>query len=465
MQVAKLSPAWGGGAPGVGAGASEVVVRVADFYQTLIAAIAVGSLYALVALGYTLVYGVLKFINFSHSDVFVLGAWTSFTAALAISTRMGIDPDQSPWWVGLCVVLLAIGVCGTTAFLVERFAYRPLRRAPRLNVLITAIGVSLLLQNVGQIPGWTVARGPEREQTKAESELTEAEKGRVIEVKDGVARVRMPGDPLATVPFGPIPRSMPRLLPDAVLNETVLAGGKMSGGSRRGLVRLDLPADLLEGGQYRLDVVKPGAAGRVESLNIASEAGHYDAGAELSTQPRRNPADLEGMAYRLLKAPLVPIHLVDILIAGSSVALMLGLEFLIFRTKIGTGMRAVSFNTEIASLMGVNVNFIISFTFVLGASLAGAAAFLYANKYPGLNQTAHGVWVLLGLKAFVAAVVGGIGNIRGAVLGGFLIAGIEFFGSRYVSTELKDVYVFGLLILVLLVRPSGLLGSTVREKV
>ncbi len=438
---------------------------MADFYQTLIAAVAVGSLYALVALGYTLVYGVLKFINFAHSDVFVLGAWTSFTGALVIATRMGIEPDRAPWWVGVVVVLLAIAVCGTTAFLVERFAYRPLRRAPRLNVLITAIGVSLLLQNVGQIPGAPVARGPERQVVKADAELTPAERERVVEVRDGKATLRAPGDPLATVPFGAIPRSMPRLLPDAVLNEALVASGAMSGGSRRGVVRLDREVTIRDGGQYRLEVARDGPERRRDSLNVASEAGTYAPGSELATQPRRSAAEVEGARYRLLQAPLVPIHLVDVLIVGSSLVLMLGLQFLIFRTKIGAGMRAVSFNFEIASLMGVNVNFIISFTFVLGASLAGAAAFLYANKYPGLNQTAHGIWVLLGLKAFVAAVVGGIGNIRGAVLGGFLIAGIEFFGSRYVSTELKDVYVFGLLILVLLVRPSGLLGSTVREKV
>jgi len=115
--------------------------------------------------------------------------------------------------------------------------------------------------------------------------------------------------------------------------------------------------------------------------------------------------------------------------------------------------------------MGINVNLVISFTFIVGTALAASASFLYPMKYAGLNQPASGIWVLLGLKAFVAAVVGGIGNVRGAVLGGFLIAGIEFFGSKYISTELKDVYVFGLLILVLLIRPNGLLGKSVREKV
>jgi branched-chain amino acid transport system permease protein len=157
---------------------------------------------------------------------------------------------------------------------------------------------------------------------------------------------------------------------------------------------------------------------------------------------------------------------------------MLGLEFLVFRTRLGRAMRALSFNIENAALMGINVNAVISFTFVLGTALAAAAAFLYPLKYPGLNQPAHQIWVLLGLKAFIAAVVGGIGNIRGAVLGGFLIAGIEFFGTLYgdklfislgarpgLGTSLADVYVFSILILVLLVKPNGLLGSPVKEKV
>lgn len=408
---------------------------MADFSQTLIATIAVGSLYALIALGYTLVYGVLKFINFAHSDVFVLGAWTSFTAAMFTLQKLGTDAEHAPWWVAVCVLLLAVAVCSTTAYLIERFAYRPLRKAPRLNVLITAIGVSLLLQNTGQLSLLTVVRSDS-------------------------------GQPLATVPFGASPKSMPLLLPDAVLNESVVANGTIPPGGPEGVVRLDKPVELLEGRQYRLELVSTQGRRAVdESLNVAERPRGSPSGTDVETQPRRASAELAGASYRLFLSPVVPIRLVDVLIVVTSLVLMAGLQLLVFKTKIGTAMRALSFNTETAALMGVNVNFVISFTFMLGAGLAAAAAFLYPMKYPGLNQTAHGIWVLLGLKAFVAAVVGGIGNIRGAVIGGFLIAGIEFFGSRYVSTELKDVYVFGLLIVVLLVRPSGLLGSTVREKV
>ncbi len=385
------------------------------FLQTLMDAFAVGSLYALIALGYTMVYGILKFINFAHSDVFVLGAWVSFSAAVAagwtppsgwveegqaagvamwviwisgglgglailsyayeqwVQPKLGMEvasriPRVAMWkvvalmtvwaWViigliqvarflksaqmtvlaGAVLLLVAMLTCGLVGFTLERLAYKPLRKAPRLNVLITAIGVSLLLQNLGQL-NWM---------------------------------------------FGTRPQSMPSLLPNSEPLATI--GG-------------------------------------------------------------------------------VKVWLVDVVGAGTAVVLMLLLDWLVFRTKLGRAMRAVSFNTNNAALMGIPVDQVISFTFVLGAMLAAAAGFLYSQKYSGMGQTASATWVLLGLKAFVAAVVGGIGNIRGAMLGGLLIGLLEFFGAAYVSPELRDVYVFGLLILVLLFRPTGLLGSPVREKV
>lgn len=318
--------------------------------QTLMDGLAIGSLYALIALGYTMVYGILKFINFANSDVFALGAWISFTfttliAGIAGWVLTGPSAIAPPLWVGPVVLVLAMVFCGAVGFTIERLAYRPLRRAPRLNVLITAIGVSLLLQNVGQL------------------------------------QFRM-GDHLR-LPFGTRPQRMPPLLPDVIV------------------------------------------------------------------------AQFSG----------VKLTLIDSIGAGTAVLLMLALEWLVFRTKLGRGMRAVSYDTRVASLMGVPVDRVISFTFVLGAMLAAAAGFLYAMKYPVLNQTAAATWVLLGLKAFVAAVIGGIGNVRGAMLGGFFIGLIEMFGVQYLSSDLRDVYVFGLLILVLLVRPAGILGKAVAEKV
>lgn len=322
---------------------------MADFAQTLMTALAVGSLYALIALGYTMVYGILKFINFAHGDIVVWGAWISFTMAKHLLPMLGLDPHNPesapPIWIAALILPATMAVCGAMGFVIERLAYKPLRRAPRLNVLITAIGVSLLLQNVGQL----------------------------------------------NFVFGASPQKMPALIPNLEL------------------LRLSLPS-----GDHTGDVV---------------------------------------------------IGLIDVMIISTSAGLMILLQYLVFHTKLGTAMRAVSYDFEAAALMGVPVDRIVSFTFVLGSALAAAAGFLYAMKYPGLNQPAHATWVLLGLKAFVAAVIGGIGNVRGAVLGGFIIAAVEQFGAYYLSSAYRDVYVFALLILILLVRPSGLLGSTVQEKV
>jgi branched-chain amino acid transport system permease protein len=322
---------------------------MADFAETLITAVVIGSLYALIALGYTMVYGILKIINFAHSDVVVWGAWISYVLAQHLLPACGFDPHHPqpppPLWMALVILAGSMFACGLLGLAIERLAYRPLRHAPRLNVLITAIGVSLLLQNVGQLK----------------------------------------------FVFGADPQSMPRLLPDWT---------------------------------WTIAVFGQGAAARA-----------------------------------------VTVDLIDLVICGTTALLLLGLEWLVFHTKLGTAMRAVSFDSVTASLLGINVDRVISFTFVLGSALAAAAGFLHTMKYQGLNQPAHETWVLLGLKGFVAAVVGGIGNVRGAVLGGFVIAFVEQFGAHYASPHFRDVYVFGLLIAILLVRPTGLLGTSAVEKV
>ncbi|HYF14245.1 MAG TPA: branched-chain amino acid ABC transporter permease [Phycisphaerales bacterium] len=303
------------------------------FLQTLKDGVAIGSLYALIALGYTMVYGILKFINFAHSDIVVLGAWTSLLIAKAIEKAAG----GTPAWLGVPVLLGAMALCALVGFTVERLAYRPLRRAPRLNVLITAIGVSLFLQNLGQ-QEWM---------------------------------------------FGTRPRSLP----------PIVSGNAL--------------------------------------FSVGS----------------------------------VRINILDVVGIGTALALMAGLEWLVFHTKLGRGMRAVSHNTVTASLMGVPVDRVISVTFIIGSSLAAAGGFLWALKYQQINQPADAGWTLLGLKAFVAAVVGGIGNVRGAMLGGLAIGLLENFGVAYFNPSLADVYVFGVLIVVLLFRPSGILGKAVAEKV
>jgi branched-chain amino acid transport system permease protein len=306
---------------------------VTKLLQTLVNSIALGSLYALTALGYTLVYGVLQFINFAHSDVFTVGAWISFTFASAF----GWAVTESPLFAMPLVLLLAMATCAALGVTIEMLAYRPLRRAPRLNVLITAIGVSLFLQNVGQLK-WV---------------------------------------------FGTQPQHMPALIHDSVL------------------------------------------------------------------------FDIAGVSIRL----------VDVTVLVLTALLLFALEALIYRTKLGRAMRAVSFNERVASLMGIDVNRIVSITFAIGSALAAAGGLLFALKYESIKQSADSTWVLLGLKAFVAAVVGGIGNVRGAVAGAVLIAFVEMFGAAYFSPHMRDLYVFVILIGVLLFKPTGLFGKAVVEKV
>jgi branched-chain amino acid transport system permease protein len=301
------------------------------------------------------VFGILQFINFAHGDVFALGAL--LTPVLAIKLLEKINDWHAAWATpivcALIVPVLAIAICALVGFCIERFAYRPLRSAPRLNVLITAIGVSLLMENAGQMHA----------------------------------------------AFGTLPHAVPLLIHDHVLKNV------------RG----------------------------------------------------------------------VDFHLVDAVVLGSAILLMILLQFIVFGTKFGTAMRAVSFNAKAAALMGIDVDKVISITFVIGSALAASAGYLYAMKFQTqtLPQPADPVWILLGMKAFVAAVVGGIGNIRGAMLGGLLIGLIENFGasagglgqqlglwhSSIDTSQYKDVYVFLLLILVLLVRPSGILGKSTVEKV
>jgi branched-chain amino acid transport system permease protein len=303
------------------------------FVQLLLQTLTLGSLYELIALGYTLVYGILRFINFAHSDVVTFGAWVAF----AIAGALGWAGTGSPVFAMPVVMVLAMAASAALGFTIERLAYRPLRKAPRLNVLITAIGVSLLLQNAGQLQAL----------------------------------------------FGKDPVKMPRLLSEAPLFK--LAG--------------------------------------------------------------------------------VQVPWVDVVLVVLTIALVIALQWLVFRTKLGQAMRAVSWSEQTAALMGVPVDKVVSITFMIGSALAAAGGVLYGLKYRQLNQTADALWMLLGLKAFVAAVVGGIGNVRGAVLGAVLIAFIEVFGAGYVSSKMPDLFVFGVLIVMLLFRPAGLLGTPTVEKV
>lgn len=296
---------------------------MAELVQQLINGVSVGAMYALIAIGYTLVYGVLRFINFAHSDVFMVGAY----AGLHVGQRMG----GASWAGGLVSMLAAMAACAALGVVIERLAYKPLRDRSKLTVLITAIGVSMLLQNLGQLV------------------------------------------------FGATPAAFPETLPAT----TFRAGG-------------------------------------------------------------------------------VVVSSKDVVVVGFTLALLGALEFVVLRTKVGTAMRAVAHNHQAAALMGIPTHRIISVTFGLGSALAAAAGFLWAYKFPRVDPY---LGVMPGLTAFVAAVLGGIGNITGAALGGLLLGVIETTvkGSRW-STWTEAV-TFVLLILVLLFRPAGLLGRVQAEKV
>lgn len=298
-----------------------------DFIQHLINGTSLGSIYALIALGYTMVYGILQLINFAHSDVYMIGAFAAYYAAAFLGRQ------SQPGFLTLSILLIAaMSACAIVGFLIERFAYRPLRNAPKLNILITAIGVSLFLQYSAQIV------------------------------------------------FGADPKVFPQILEDSVL------------------------------------------------IDFGSAQ---------------------------LKALDVAVLLITLL-------MMFALKFFIEKTKPGKAMRAVSQNRKVASLMGIKSDQIISMTFMLGSALAGVGAVLVGMKYPKIDPL---MGTLIGLKAFVAAVLGGIGSLPGAVLGGVIMGLSEEMVVGYLSSTYRDALAFGLLILVLIFRPSGLFGQKGVEKV
>ncbi|HEV7301715.1 MAG TPA: branched-chain amino acid ABC transporter permease [Tepidisphaeraceae bacterium] len=305
-----------------------------EFLQQLVNGLSYGAIIALIAVGYTMVYGVLRLINFAHGDVYMLGAMFAFYAA---TNWFGLSAEPT-WPKFFLILLVAMTLCGIVGFLIERLAYRPLRDAPRINSLITAIGVSLFIQYGGQ----------------------------------------------QTAVFGPNPRSFPQIIP-----------------------------------------------------NISGE---------------------------LFNIHGVTVSKVDALILVVTVVLMSALTYLVMFTRTGLALRAVSFRFDTAALMGIPINRIISFTFVLGSVLAAAAGVLVAIKYPKVDPL---MGLMPGVKAFVAAVLGGIGNIPGAVCGGLLLGLTEVLVAGYLpkGSQYKDGVAFVILIAVLLVKPSGLLGKNTIEKV
>ncbi|NLV88415.1 MAG: branched-chain amino acid ABC transporter permease [Tissierellia bacterium] len=297
-------------------------MSIQEFLQHMANGISLGSLYALIAIGYTMVYGILRLINFAHGDIFMLGTYLTF---------YGIIFTPIPWYI---VFILAPALTGLLGLVLERLAYKPLRESPRITVLISAIGASFLLQNLGILV------------------------------------------------FGGRPKAFPT---PAILEKVLNVGG-------------------------------------------------------------------------------VSIAIVNFVIPIVTVILLIGLNYVIQKTKTGMAMRALSKDYETASLMGININGIISITFFIGSFLAAMGGIMWGVKYPQLMP--H-MGVLPGLKCFIAAVIGGIGNITGAVLGGFILGLGEILLIAFLPTltGYRDAFAFILLIVILLLKPTGLMGEKITEKV
>jgi branched-chain amino acid transport system permease protein len=302
------------------------------FFQELVNGITTGALYSLIALGFSMVYGVLKLLNFAHGDLYMVGAYIGF---FLIQFFGGAAHVSIPVPLLLVIMfVLAAGLVGGLGVAIERFAYRPLRDAPRIAPLITAIGISFFLESA---------------------------------------------------------------------------------------------ALLLFGAQFRV-------YNTAEFISLSSG----------------------------IRIGSVTIDSVQIMVLVIGLVLMTGLQMLVNRTKLGKQMRAVAADREAAEMLGINVNFIIAATFFLGSALAGVAGVMAGLLF---NQVTNTIGFIAGLKAFTAAVVGGIGSIPGAMLGGLLIGIAESFVTGYISSTYTNLIVFGLLIVVMLVRPSGLLGQVQLQKV
>jgi branched-chain amino acid transport system permease protein len=303
------------------------------FFQQIINGLVLGSMYALVALGYTMVYGIINLINFAHGEVLMVGALTSWTVVSAL------EQSGMPGWLRLLLsVPVAIAICAALNYTIEKVAYRPLRNAPRLAPLITAMGMSLLLQT------------------------------------------------LAMIIWKPNPKPFPILLP----SDPISLGGPV-------------------------------------------------------------------------------ISVVQIMILGLTAVILAALMYLVNKTKLGRAMRATAENPRVAALMGVRPDMVISATFIIGAALAAVAGIMWAANY---GTVQHSMGFLPGLKAFTAAVLGGIGNLAGAVVGGILLGLVEAIGAGYLGdltggvlgSHYADIFAFVALILVLTLRPSGLLGERVADR-
>ena len=379
-----------------------------DLPQQLVNGIMVGAIYALIALGYTMVYGVLRLINFAHGEVFMLGAYMAlFTSwSLGYTPEMvgrGEAPPADPFNL-VIMILVSMAVCAVIGALIEFFAYRPMRNQSRIAALITAIGVSLFLQYAGQL--FLPSTPPPA-------------------ISD---QVNPYGDPLTVTLIG---------APDELQNEVVLIEDEVQ--------KATATFDDLSGGEMNpANMSEEALAARTVKVDLETELN------DLQKQVQQESAT-------------VTVTVGKLVMLGTVIFLMLVLRFIVMKTPAGRAMRAVSLDFDTASLMGINANKVVTFTFMTGSALAGAGAMMLAT-FEGTPLTPF-FGLMPGVKAFVAAVLGGIGNIPGAALGGFLMGLAEALVTWLGYSQYKDAVAFVVLIVVLLFRPGGLLGSSKVEKV
>ena len=375
--------------------------------QQLVNGFLLGAIYALVALGYTMVYGVLKLINFAHGEVFMLGSYGAMFASWMLGFGPGGNDASTGSWVTLLLMLLAaMLVSGSAGFLIERFAYRPIRNHPRIASLITAIGLSLLLQYGGQA---FLLEGKKQAITSKVNPFT----------NDFVFDLKKP--------------DVSKVQQAAALQPEVDTAQKLF--------------------DERLKTSEPG--GR---FNLTPEGDKLNKA--LASMKEKQDALIKES-----NASAVSIHLPKgkLIMLVTTIGFMIGLWYLVMKTRMGRAMRAVSVDFNASSLMGINLNTVITFTFILGSVLAGAGAMMYSTFQSAPIDPFSGM--APGVKAFVAAVLGGIGNIPGAVLGAILMGIAENLVTWAGYSSYRDAIAFVILIAVLLFRPGGLLGSNKVEKV
>jgi len=299
------------------------------FLQQSLNALQLGSIYALIALGYTMVYGILTMINFAHGDLFMVGAFFSFIVATFLLEISGVI-ELAPWVLFVLTLVISMIGVGVLGVIIERLAYKPLRDAPRVSAIITALGVGIFLESIMLV-------------------------------------------------IYPYPQAVPTLLP----NVTWVVGG-------------------------------------------------------------------------------VTISSLKLIIIGLAIGLMLLLDFIVQKTMVGMAMRAISWDKTVVPLMGVPLNLVISLTFFIGTSLGAAAGVMYAQAFPVIDPY---MGIMIGWKAFISAVVGGIGNIRGAMIGGFILGAVEIMVAAFLPSTYRDFIAFSLLLVLLIFRPYGILGKPRPQKV